>query len=62
MSSYDYSIPKARHSPAEQEARRALNPDGYNFIPRYVLPRLLELGTSQQDIDQIMVENPRRFF
>ena len=62
MLSHDYSIPKARHSPAEQEARRALNPDGYNFIPRYVLPRLLELGASQQDVDQIMVGNPRRFF
>jgi predicted metal-dependent phosphotriesterase family hydrolase len=43
-------------------ARRRANPDGYTFIPRRVLPRLKELGASDQDIHQLMVENPRRFF
>lgn len=62
MLSHDYSVPRARHSAAEQEARRLANPDGYNFILRKVLPRLEELGVSQQVIQQIMVENPRRFF
>jgi len=60
--SHDYSVPKARHSKQMQEARRKLNPDGYNFISRNVLPRLLELGVSQSDINTMMVENPRAFF
>lgn len=62
MLSHDYSVPKARHGAAVQEERRRANPDGYNFIPRKVLPRLKELGASDQDIHQITVENPRRFF
>ena len=60
--SHDYSVPKARHSKKIQEERRKLNPDGYNFISRHVLPRLLELGVSQSDINTMMVENPRAFF
>jgi phosphotriesterase-related protein len=62
MLSHDYSVPKARHGSAVQEERRRANPDGYNFISRKVLPRLKELGVSDQEIHQIMVENPRRFF
>ena len=62
MLSHDYSVPKARHGAQVQEARRRANPDGYNFITRRVLPRLKELGVSEGDIDQIMKENPRRFF
>jgi phosphotriesterase-related protein len=62
MLSHDYSVPKARHGAAVQEERRRANPDGYNFIARRVLPRLKELGASEEDIHKIMVENPRRFF
>jgi predicted metal-dependent phosphotriesterase family hydrolase len=62
MLSHDYSVPKARYSAKEQEARRRANPDGYNFIPRKVLPQLRELGVSEQVIQQIILENPRRFF
>ena len=62
MLSHDYSVPKARHGAEVQEARRQANPDAYNFIPRYVLPRLKELGASDEEIRQITVENPRRFF
>ncbi|MBM3941362.1 MAG: phosphotriesterase-related protein [SAR202 cluster bacterium] len=62
MLSHDYSVPKARHSPEMQEERRRLNPDGYTFISKKVLPRLRELGVSSQVIQQITVENPRRFF
>ncbi len=62
MLSHDYSVPKARHGAEVQEERRRTNPDGYLFITRHVLPRLKELGASDQDIQQIMVENPRRFF
>ena len=62
MLSHDYSVPKARHGAAVQEERRRANPDGYNFIPRHVLPRLRELGAAEADIHQIMVVNPRKFF
>ena len=62
MLSHDYSVPKARHGADVQEERRRANPDGYNFIPRMVLPRLRELGASDADIHQIVVANPRKFF
>ena len=48
-----------------KEARREterLNPDGYLVISREVLPRLRQMGVSEETIDQMMVENPRRFF
>ena len=38
------------------------NPDRYLFITRRVLPRLRELGVSDEDIQRIMVQNPRHFF
>ena len=38
------------------------NPDGYLFITRRVLPYLKELGVPQEVVDQITIENPRRFF
>ena len=60
--SHDYSVPKARYGAEVQEQRRRANPDGYNFIPRYVLPRLKALGASDADIQQITVGNARRFF
>ena len=62
MLSHDYSVPKARHGAEVQEERRRANPDGFSFIIRRVLPRLKELGVKEGDIDQIMKENPRRFF
>ncbi len=62
MLSHDYSVPKARYGAEVQEARRWANPDGYNFIPRHVLPRLKELGATDANIHQLTVENPRRFF
>ena len=62
MLSHDHSVPKARHGAEVQEERFRYNPDGYNFITRNVLPRLKESGVSDEVINQIMVENPRRFF
>ncbi len=62
MLSHDYSVPKARNGAAVQEERRRANPDGYNFITLKVLPRLRELGATEDDIRQITVENPRHFF
>ncbi|MDP7588243.1 MAG: phosphotriesterase-related protein, partial [Dehalococcoidia bacterium] len=61
MLSHDHSVPKARYGVAVQEERIKYNPDGYNFITRNVLPRLKDMGVSDDTINQIMVENPRRF-
>lgn len=50
---------------AHREARRErdiTNPDGYLFITRRVLPRLAQLGATQDDLHKIMIDNPRRFF
>ena len=44
------------------ESRRQANPDGYLFISRNVLPMLKELGTPEDVVNQIMIDNPRRFF
>ena len=46
---------------ADKETRRR-NPDGYLTITREVLPRLIETGVSEEVTNQIMVDNPRRFF
>ena len=38
------------------------NPDKYLFITRKVIPRLLDKGVSQEVINTVMVDNPRRYF
>ena len=40
---------------------RGYNPDGWLFTKRRVYPRLLELGISQEQVDALNVDNPRRF-
>ena len=62
MLSHDNSVPSTQVSREIAKERKAFNPDGYLFITRKVLPRLKELGATDQDINAIMVENPRRFF
>jgi phosphotriesterase-related protein len=62
MLSHDHSTPVVQPSEELRREREAFNPDGYLFITRNVLPRLLELGATQADVDAIMVNNPRNFF
>ena len=62
MLSHDWSVTLSIASREIQDDRRRYNPDGYLFITRRVLPRLRELGATEEDIDNIMVNNPRRFF
>ena len=62
MLSHDHDVPRSLPTQKLRDAREGYNPDGYLFITRRVLPYLSELGASDQDINQIMVENPRRFF
>ncbi len=63
MVSHDWSVildddrtPKARRD------RLKANPYGYRFIHQKVLPMLRELGVKEETINQMQVENPRRFF
>ncbi len=62
MLSHDHSTPLVQPSEELRREREAFNPDGYLFITRNVLPRLLELGAAQDDINAMMIDNPRRFF
>ena len=62
MLGHDWSVTLLIAAREAREMRDQNNPDGYLFITRRVLPRLLELGASEDDIHKIMVDNPRRFF
>jgi phosphotriesterase-related protein len=46
--------------PEVHELGRA-NPDQYLFIHRHVIPDLLAMGASQAQVDQLFIDNPRRF-
>ncbi len=62
MSHTYHPIPRSQPTQQLRDERQNYNPDGYLFITRRVLPYLSELGASDQDINQIMVENPKNFF
>ena len=62
MISHDWSVSIMIASREMQELRDQYNPDGYLFITRKVLPRLRELGVSEEAVQKIVVDNPRRFF
>lgn len=62
MLGHDRSVARIFDTPEAREARRQLNPDGYLFVTRRVLPLLRQLGASEAAIHLITVENPRRFF
>ena len=62
MLGHDWSVTLSIASEEMQEQRQKHNPDGYLFITRRVIPRLKELGATDEDINNIFVDNPRRFF
>ena len=62
MLGHDWSTTIHAGNAEMRELRAGLNQDGYLFITRNVLPKLRKLGASEETINQIMVENPRRFF
>jgi phosphotriesterase-related protein len=62
MLSHDWCVIKPWGSRAAQEEKQLSNPDGYLFVTRRVLPRLREMGFSQGQLDDILTENPKRFF
>ena len=62
MLGHDWSVTLSIASQEMQEQRHLHNPDGYLFITRRVIPRLKELGATDEDIHNIFIDNPRRFF
>lgn len=62
MLGHDWSVTLSIDSQEGQDSRKLYNPDGYLFITRQVLPRLKQLGATQEQIDDVMVNNPRKFF
>ena len=62
MLGHDWSVTLSIASAEMQAARERHNPDGYLFITRRVIPRLKELGATDEDIEDIFINNPRRFF
>ena len=59
--SHDNMVTVTPVNQEERERRLQYNPDGYSFVSRRVLPRLRELGITDEAIHDITVENPRRF-
>ena len=62
MLSHDWCVIKPWGSREAQEEKQRSNPDAYLFVTRRVLPRLREMGFPQGQLDDILTENPRRFF
>ena len=62
MLSHDWSVSLHLVRKEMQEERERYNPDAYLFVTRRVLPRLRDLGVSEDDVHKVMVDNPRRFF
>ena len=44
------------------EAKERLNPDGMLFTCRKVIPYLKQIGVTEQQVQTMTVDNPRRFF
>jgi phosphotriesterase-related protein len=38
------------------------NPDQYLYMKRHVIPQLQEMGVDEKTINQLFIDNPRRFF
>lgn len=60
MVSHDWSVLGVSRT-SDPRASRIHNPDGWLFARRKLFPRLLELGISQDQVDRLNYDNPRRF-
>lgn len=60
MVSHDWSVLGVSRT-SDPRASRGYNPDGWLYAKRRLFPRLLELGITQQQIDQLNLDNPRHF-
>jgi phosphotriesterase-related protein len=49
--------------PEKREWRETIDPqEGMLFVPRILIPRLLQIGVSRDAVHTMTVDNPRRFF
>lgn len=62
MLSHDFNTTIHRSNMAAQEDRWKSNPDGFLYIKRRVLPALLDLGVSDQQVRMLNEDNPKMFF
>ena len=46
----------------EQHDFQKSNPDQYLYMHRHVIPELQEMGVDDATINQLFIDNPRRFF
>jgi len=62
--SHDYPILYVISDHPERKKRdfRKRNPHGHLYIHKVVFPQLLEMGVSERAINELFVDNPRRFF
>jgi phosphotriesterase-related protein len=60
--SHDYPLGLTLHTTADEQVRQSHVPESIQFILKRYLPALKEHGVTDEDIDQIMVTNPRNYF
>jgi len=61
MLSHDWNVVLSRIGTSGFPSRDQ-NPDGFLWLSNKFIPQLMELGTKQETIDRMMIENPRRHF
>ena len=61
MLSHDWNVVLSRISSAGFPSRDE-NPDGYLWISRAIIPRLMDAGVPVNVIDRMMIDNPRKYF
>jgi len=52
----------AADSVISEEERSARNPHGFLYIKKVVIPRLKEMGVSEDILSTLCVDGPRNFF
>ena len=62
MLSHDFNLRQHRANAEERDTRWQRNPDGYLFVKRRVLPRLIEMGVPEEQVNCLNQDNVRRFF
>ncbi len=61
MMSHDWNVVLSRIGLVGFPTREE-NPEGFLWLSHHFIPRLMELGVSQEVVDRMMIENPRRHF
>ena len=62
MIGHDWSVTLNIASNETESSRNKYNPDDYLFIHKNVIPYLKKSGITQEQIDDILINNPKKFF